>query len=87
MTLCTDGRILHHGELLTLPAGKAELGDRRGAVIQQALLVGGVDPGPRDDLCPIARTNLVLVGIHQHIQCGGIHQPLFHQQRLERFDA
>jgi len=60
-------------------AGKAELCDRRSAVIKQALLVGRVYPGPSDYLYPIAWTNPVLVGIHQHIQCCGIHQPLFYQ--------
>jgi len=64
------GRILHDGELLPLRAGKAELGDRRGAVRKQPLLVGGVDPGPRDDLGPVARTNPVLLVLHQHIECG-----------------
>ena len=67
-----------------LAADVAELGDRRGRVGQQALLVGGVDPGARHHARAVARPDLVLVGVDQRVERGRIDQPLLDQQRFER---
>ena len=65
----------------------AELRDRGSRIGQQALLVGGIDPGPCYHPRAVARADLVLVGIDQRIERRRIDQPFFDQQRFERLDS
>ena len=85
--LCTLGVFSTDQHVLPLHAGVAQLGDGRGGVGQQALLEGGIDPGPCHHARAVARADLVFVSVDQRIERRGIHQPLFHQQGFQRFDA
>ena len=53
---------------------------------QQALLVGGIDPGPGHDARAVARAHLVLVRVDQRVERGTIDQALFDQKRFQRLD-
>src|SRR5207245_7788824 len=58
-----------------------------GSVSEQPLLVGRIGPGPRHHLGAVARPHLVLVGVHQRVERGPVHQAFFDQQRFERLHA
>ena len=85
--LCTCGRILDHHHVLALLAAETEFRDRLVGVRQQALLVGGINPGPRHHLRAVARANLVLVGVDQRVERGPIDQSLFDEQRFQRLHS
>ena len=72
--------------MLALPAGKPERLDRLGGIIQQPLPEFRIAPRPGHDTRPVARPDLGLIGVDQHIQCRGIDVALFDQQRLQRLD-
>jgi hypothetical protein len=54
---------------------------------KKTLLIGWIGPGACDDTGTIARANLVLVSIHQDVECGPVHQAFLDQQRFERLDS
>ena len=73
--------------MLALPAGVAQLGDRGRRVLQQAFLVGGIDPGARHHPGAVARADLVFHRVDQRVERGGIDQAFLDQERLERLDS
>ena len=74
-------------DVLALSAAIAEFGERSTAVGQQALLVGRIDPGACNHPRAVVRAYFVLVGVDQSIDSRPVHQPLFDEQRFERFDS
>jgi hypothetical protein len=80
------GRIFENHHVLALPPLEAEFGDSGGGVVEKPLAVFVIHPGPGHHPGTIARTDLGLIGIDEHVQRRRIHQPLFGQQRLQRLD-
>jgi hypothetical protein len=78
------GTVLHDDHVLTLPAGKTELGERRGRVLEKPLLVLRIDPCPSDDARPVARADLVLHGVDDGVESREVHEAFLDEERLER---
>jgi len=81
------GCVLDDHEAFALHSGITELSDRAGPISEEASLVFGVDPRTSDDPRAVARTNLVLIGIDQGVECSLIDEPLLDKQRFERHYA
>ena len=77
------GRVLYHDYVAALGAAEAELGDGRGAVLEQALLVVGVGPSPGHDLGPVHRADVVLVGAVHFLDETLGHEAALGQQLFE----
>ena len=73
--------------MLALKAPKAKFGDRRRSVLQQALPIGGIDPGVSDDLRAVERTNVFFVGLDDLSIASLASRPFFHQERFDRLRA
>jgi hypothetical protein len=63
---------------------ESKLGHRRRTVLEQALLVGGIDPRARNDARTVPRSDLVLERVDEHVERGWIDKPLFDEQRNRR---
>jgi hypothetical protein len=79
--------VLDHDHVLALDAGQAEFGDRLGAMVEQTLLVGGVEPGAGHHPGAVARADLVLVGLDDLVDRRRVDELLLGEQRFERLDA
>src|SRR5450432_1731595 len=79
--------VLDDDQTLVVDAFEAELGDCRRAVLQEPLLIGGVEPGARHHPRAVAGADLRLVGLDDEIERRRIDQALFREQRFERLDA
>ena len=85
--LWTCRRVGDDDHVVALGALEAELGDRRGAVGQQARAVLVVDPRARDDLGAVLRADVVLVELDDGVDRVGGDQAALGEQRLERAGA
>src|SRR5690242_19082078 len=73
--------------MLALAAGVADLGDCGRAVLEQPLLVFRIDPGLGNDEGAVARADLLLVGLDQKVERGGVDIALLGQHGFERANA
>ena len=81
------GGVLQRDDVLALGTAEAELRDRGGGVVEQPSAVRGIDPRVGDDLRPVHRAEVVLVGLDDRVdRVGGDEAPL-DEQRLDRGDA
>ena len=78
------GRALQHHDLGALRAADAKLGDRLGAVLQQAPLVVAIDPSPGHDPGAVQGADVLLVRAHDLVDGIGGHEALLDEKRLER---
>jgi hypothetical protein len=81
------GSIFYRNHVLALHPAESQLRYRSRRVGQEALFVRGVHPGASNDLRAIARSDLVLVGLDEHVQRCRVNQSLLDEQRLERGDS
>src|SRR5579871_423830 len=80
-------RVLEHHHMFALRAGRiAQLLDRGGGVVEQALAVGGIGPCAGDHARAVARTDTLLVSVDQRVERLRIDEALLDQQLLERLD-
>src|SRR5579885_2973848 len=80
-------RVLEHHHMFALRAGRiAQLLDRGGGVVEQALAVGGIAPCAGDHARAVARTDTLLVSVDQRVERLRIDEALLDQQLLERLD-
>ena len=89
----TDDQVVHlrpvldDHDVFALRRLESDLGDRRGGIGKQTLLVGRVNPGPRHHACAVpAGPDFVFVRVDQGVERGRIDQALLYQQRFERLD-
>src|SRR5262249_28273688 len=84
-----DGRRGLDGDELgaTPAAAEAELGDGRGAIGEEALLVDGIDPGARHYLGAVHRPHVLLVRLDNLVHHLGGQEALVDEERLERPNA
>jgi hypothetical protein len=79
--------VFQHSHVLALRASETQFGDGCGSVGEETLFVRGIDPGAGYYAGAVARADLVLIGIYEGVERGGIDQAFFDQQRFESFDA
>src|SRR5262245_56753795 len=75
--------VLDDDHVLTLPALKAELGNRRTGIVEKPALVIGIGPSLGHDGRTVVRTHLGFVGLDQHIERLGIDVALRHKDGFE----
>ncbi len=80
-------RVLERNHVFTLAAAVAERGDGSGRVAREPGAKRWVCPGAGDDARAIARADLRLVGVDQHVECGRVDVALRGEHRLERAHA
>ena len=75
--LWTVGRVLHRDHVLALATGDIQLGDRRRGVVDQPGVIGRIVPGLGDHSRAVAGADLVLIGLDDRVEGGGVDQALF----------
>jgi hypothetical protein len=78
--------VLDDDHELALRPLEAEFGDGRGAVIEEALLVGRIGPRAGDHLCAVHRAEVVLEVLDDLVEGVGVEDALFDEHRLDRGD-
>ena len=73
-------------DMLALTAKESHVADHGCCIRQQGRAERRVGPGAGNNLCPIARADLVFIGIYDLSQSIGINQPFAGQDRFQRFD-
>ncbi len=73
--------------MLALAAGEAEACDCRGCIAPKPVGKVRIAPGLRHHLRAVAWSNLRLISLDDAVDCRRIDQPLFRQQRFQRFHA
>jgi hypothetical protein len=76
--------ILDRYQMITDATHDAERADRRGRVLEQRFLEGGIDPGACYDLGAIVRADAGLVSLDDGVERGRIDIAFFGQDGLER---